>query len=72
MDLSNRMQLFVVQPPNGSESNVKVIVWALDRDDACRKAESGWLRGYGPPHMLVCTPITDVGDRVKLDITLNA
>jgi hypothetical protein len=69
--LTNNMQLFVVQPPNGHESNVKVVVWASGRDDAGRKAEAGWLRGYGRAHEFVITPITDPGDRVKVDITLN-
>lgn len=73
MDLSNEMQLWVVQPDaeRFPDSNVKTIVWALGREGAKRKAKEGWLRGMGDPALFICTPITKPGDRVKLDITLN-
>lgn len=70
---NNIMQLFVVQPDaeRFPDSNVKTIVWAFHREDAKRKAHEGWLRGMGDPDQFICTPITEPGDRVKLDITLN-
>lgn len=65
---SNLFQLFVVQRSEDIRDNAKVIVWALSREDAKRKA-SLWIQG--DRERFVVTPITNPGDRVKLDITLN-
>lgn len=67
------MQIFVVQPDRRAypQSNMKVILWAGGRDDAKRKASRSTLREMGNPDEYIVTPITNPGDRVKLDITLN-
>ena len=48
--------------------NAHVITWALDREDAKRKART-WL-SYDPDKYIV-TPLTEPGDRVHMSITLN-
>jgi len=58
-------QLFVVE---AAQRNVKVIVWTIGRENAKRKAHE-WIGN--DPDKYVVTPITNPGDRVKLDITLN-
>lgn len=72
MDPNNdEKQLFVVSIEGASKT--KVIVWALGRDDAGRQAEHGLLRGYGrTADEFEITPITNPGDRVKFQITLNS
>lgn len=70
---TNRMQLWLVQPDRERfpDSNVKVILWASDRETAKRLANGGWLHGMGDLDKFVCTPLSNPGDRVKLDILLN-
>lgn len=70
---TNEMQLWVIQPDTQRfpGNNMKVVLWAIDREQAKRLANVGWLSGMGNPDYFVCTPITSPGDRVKLDITLN-
>lgn len=74
---SHLMQLFMCQlpeydsqgsPVNRARGNVKHVSWALDREDAKRKAQR-WM-GEDPDHYIV-TPLTNRGDRVHLDLTLN-
>lgn len=59
-------QMWVVSPGEGS--TFKCVVWAGDREDAKRKART-WL-ARDPDHY-ICTPVTNPGDKVKVDITLN-
>ncbi len=47
--------------------NAHVITWASSREDAKRKAQL-WLGGVSDNY--ICTPLTEKGDRVHLDITL--
>jgi hypothetical protein len=70
---SDMQQLWVIQPDREQfpSSNVKVVLWANGREEAKRQANAGWLSGMGNPDYFICTPITNPGDRVKLDITLN-
>jgi hypothetical protein len=70
---TDQLQLWVVQPDRNlfPDSKVKVILWAMGREDAKRSAWSGWLNGLGDPDNFIVTPITNPGDRVKLEITLN-
>lgn len=65
---NSQMQLFVVQPFGGAFDNVKYVVWAHGREDAKRKART-WLGA--DPDKYVVTPITNPGDRVHLEVTLN-
>jgi hypothetical protein len=47
--------------------NVRVFVWATDREDAKRQAHS-WI-GSDPDNYIV-TPLTNLGDRIHLSLTL--
>lgn len=76
-DLSNKMQLFIVSPDMGS--NVKVVVWALGREDAKRRTQhrlsfqDPYQQGALQPNpdKYIVTPVTNPGDRVHLSVTLN-
>jgi len=57
------MILFMVE-----QGNAHVITWAIDREDAKRRAR-GWL--WEDPDKYTVTPLTAPGDRVHLAITLN-
>lgn len=48
--------------------NVHVLTFALSREDAKRNA-ARWIEG--DPEKYIITPLTEKGDRVKLDIILN-
>lgn len=62
---SSQYQLFVV---SHRTMNAKFITWAYGRDDAIRRA-ADWVPGI--PSEYIVEPITNPGDRVKLEITLN-
>lgn len=47
--------------------NIKYFTWALDREDAKRNAHS-WIGGNADDY--VVEPLTNKGDRVKLDLIL--
>lgn len=59
--------LFMVE--QRQPGNVHVLTYALDRERAKRNAQR-WIEG--DPDKYVVTPLTDPGDRIKLDIILNA
>lgn len=61
-------QIFLVQPFEGSST--KFVTGAFGREEAKRRGRV-WL-GAGSPDNYIVTPITNPGDRVKLDhTTLN-
>lgn len=51
-----------------TNNNAHVITWSFDREDAKRRA-APWLSGDRDKY--VVTPLTNPGDRVKLDITIS-
>lgn len=56
--------LFMVE-----RGNVHVLTYATDRENAKRNAQK-WM-GMNPDHYTV-SPLTEPGDRIKLDITVSA
>lgn len=63
------MILFLVHP---KDTNIRFITWALDREQAKRHAVV-WLGfGWGGPDNWEVTPLSAEGDRVHMNVTLNA
>lgn len=64
-------QLWAIAP--GQVTNQKFITWARDREDAKRKARRyfGSLLNLTNPDGYICSPITNPGDKVKIDIDIG-
>ena len=60
---SNNYILFLV-----SQGNAKMLIWARDRDQATWNARS-WIGGCRDNYIV--TTLTNTGDRIKMEITLN-
>lgn len=60
--MNNNKILFIV-----NFGNIRVVTWASGREEAKRNAHV-WL-GADPDKYIV-TPLSEIGDRVRIDITL--